>query len=127
RVTTDSEWIYALFMSQLSAPCAAAAEDEAFEALGRTLAVLRQGRAEAGGSGASSVNLFLATGNQLLALRYCCDFGRYHIDGMERVHEANLSFLSLWYTLGRNYALHGNEWKMNGGAERGAASLAHPG
>jgi predicted glutamine amidotransferase len=123
RGTTDSEWIYALFMSQLSDPCAAAAEDEAFEALGRTLAVLRQARAEAGVSVSSSVNLFIANGHQLVALRYCFDFGRYHIDGMERVHEANLSFLSLWYTLGRNYALHGNEWKMTGGAERAESIL----
>jgi glutamine amidotransferase len=128
RGTTDSEWIYALFMSQLSDPCAAAAEDEAFEALGRTLAVLRLARADAGVSVSSSVNLFIANGRQLFALRYCFDFGRYDTeamkrDGLERVHEANLSFLSLWYTLGRNYALHGNEWRMTGGAERAESIL----
>ena len=123
RGTTDSEWIYALFMSQLADPGAAAAEDEAFEALGRTLAVLRQARADAGVSVSSSVNLFIANGRQLVALRYCFDFGRYHTDAVERVHEANLSFLSLWYTLGRNYALHGNEWKMTGGAERAESIL----
>jgi glutamine amidotransferase len=128
RGTTDSEWIYALFMSQLSDPGAAAAEDEAFEALGRTLAVLRLARADAGVSVSSSVNLFIANGRQLVALRYCFDFGRYDTeamkrDGVERVHEANLSFLSLWYTLGRNYALHGNEWKMTGGAERAESIL----
>jgi glutamine amidotransferase len=130
RGTTDSEWIYALFMSQLSDPGASVAEDEAFDALGRTLAVLRQARADAGVSVSSSVNLFIANGRQLLALRYCFDFGRYDIesarrerDGVERVHEANLSFLSLWYTLGRNYAQHGNEWKMTGGAERAESIL----
>src|SRR6266850_4732522 len=130
RGTTDSEWIYALFMSQLSDPGAPATEDGAFEALGRTLAVLRLARADAGVSVASSVNLFIANGRQLVALRYCFDFGRYDIesarrerDGVERVHEANLSFLSLWYTLGRNYGLHGNEWKMTGGAERAESIL----
>jgi predicted glutamine amidotransferase len=133
RGTTDSEWIYALFMSQLSDPGAAAAEDEAFEALGRTLAVLRLARADAGVSVSSSVNLFVANGRQLVALRYCFDFGRYDIesvmreavkrDGVERMHEANLSFLSLWYTLGRNYALHDDEWKMTGGAERAESIL----
>jgi len=128
RGTTDSEWIYALFMSQLSDPGAAAAEDEAFEALGRTLAVLRLARADAGVSVSSSVNLFIANGRQLVALRYCFDFGRYDTEalkreGVERVQEANLSFLSLWYTLGRNYALHGNEWKMTGGAERAESIL----
>jgi predicted glutamine amidotransferase len=128
RGTTDSEWIYALFMSQLSDPGATAAEDEVFEALGRTLAVLRLARADAGVSVSSSVNLFIANGRQLVALRYCFDFGRYDTqavtrDGVERVHEANLSYLSLWYTLGRNYALHGNEWKMTGGAERAESIL----
>src|SRR5262249_24003138 len=116
RGTTDSEWIYALFMSQLSDPGAAAAEDEAFTALERTLAILRQARAAAGVSVSSPVNLFIANGRQLVALRYCLDFGRYRTDAVDRVHEANLSFLSLWYTLGRNYALHGGEWKMTGGA-----------
>src|SRR5258705_12052 len=101
-----------------------ATEDGAFEALGRTLAVLRLARADAGVSVASSVNLFIANGRQLVALRYCFDFGRYHTDdGVERVHEANLSFLSLWYTLGRNYGLHGDEWKMTGGAERAESIL----
>ena len=33
------------------------------------------------------------------------------------MHEANLNFLSLWYTLGRDYGLHDGEWKMTGGAE----------
>src|ERR1041384_2849661 len=123
RGTTDSEWIYALFMSQLSDPAATAAEDHAFEALGRTLAILRQARADAGVGVSSSVNLFIANGRQLVALRYCFDFGRYHTDSVERVHEANLSFLSLWHTLGRNYARHGDEWKMTGGAERAESIL----
>ena len=48
RGTTDSEWIYALFMSQLSDPRAAAAEDQAFRALSRTLEILREARADAG-------------------------------------------------------------------------------
>ena len=110
-------------MLSLSVPGAALAEDEAFEALRRTLAVLRQTRAEAGVSVSSSVNLFIANGRQLVALRYCFDFGRYHTDRVERVHEANLSYLSLWYTLGRNYALHSSEWKMTGGAERAESIL----
>src|SRR5919109_784325 len=37
RGTTDSEWIYALFVSQLEQPDAAACADEVFSALERTL------------------------------------------------------------------------------------------
>src|SRR5262249_54701019 len=123
RGTTDSEWIYALFMSQLSDPRAAASEDEAFDALARTLAILREARAAAGIGVSSSVNLFIANGRQPVALRYCFDFRRCHTDRIQRVHEANLSFLSLWYTLGRDYARHGGEWRMTGGAERAESIL----
>jgi predicted glutamine amidotransferase len=116
RGTTDSEWIYALFVSQLADPARPAPEAEVFGAIEKTLAILRAARDELGISQSSSVNLFIANGEQLAALRYCLDFGRYRTEDPAKVHEANLSFLSLWYTLGRDYGLHEGEWKMTGGA-----------
>ena len=118
RGTTDSEWIYALFVSQLTDARAQAAEDDVFAALEKTLAIIRAARKKIGMALSSSVNLFIANGSQLAAVRYCLDFGCYRTDDPSRVHEANLTFLSLWYTLGRDYGLHGEEWKMTGGAER---------
>jgi glutamine amidotransferase len=118
RGTTDSEWIYALFVSQLKDARAGAQEAEIFAALENTLAILRDARQKIGMALSSSVNLFIANGTQLAAVRYCLDFGCYRTDDPSRVHEANLAFLSLWYTLGRDYGLHGEEWKMTGGAER---------
>ena len=123
RGTTDSEWIYALFVSQLGEPTGPAAEAEVFAALEATLAILRRAREALGIAHSSSVNLFIANGRQAAALRYCFDFGRYRTDDPGRVHEANLSFLSLWYTLGRDYGLHDGEWKMTGGAERADSIL----
>jgi len=118
RGTTDSEWIYALFVSQLKQPSEPADEAAVFEAIEKTLAVLRKARERLGIALSSSVNLFVANGSQLAAVRYCFDFGCYRTDDPSRVHEANLSYLSLWYTLGRDYGLHDGEWKMTGGAER---------
>ena len=115
--TTDSEWIYALFMSQLANPGALSNEEEMFTAIEATLDILREARARLGIASSSSVNLFVANGRQLAAVRYCFDFGCYRTEDPSKVHEANLSFLSLWYTLGRDYALHEGEWKMTGGAE----------
>ena len=115
--TTDSEWIYALFVSQLKDPYAGLDESEVFSAFERTLGIIRDARARLGVDSSSSVNLFIASGRQLAALRYCFDFGRYRTEDPAKVHEANLHFLSLWYTLGRDYALHDGEWKMTGGAE----------
>jgi glutamine amidotransferase len=123
RGTTDSEWIYALFVSQLADPAGQASEAQVFAALETTLGIIRRAREALGIAQASSVNLFIANGRQLAALRYCFDFGCYRTDDPAKVHEANLTFLSLWYTLGRNYGLHEGEWKMTGGAERADSIL----
>jgi glutamine amidotransferase len=123
RGTTDSEWVYALFVSQLRDPAGAAEEGEVFAALERMLGILRAAREKLGIDVSSSLNLFIANGSQLAALRYCFDFGRYRTGDPARVHEANLAFLSLWYTLGRDYGLHEGEWKMTGGAERADSIL----
>ena len=123
RGTTDSEWIYALFVSQLRDPTRDAEEGEVFGALERTLGIIRGAREKLGIDISSSVNLFIANGTQAAALRYCFDFGRYRTEDPAKVHEANLTFLSLWYTLGRDYGLHEDEWKMTGGAERADSIL----
>ena len=115
--TTDSEWIYALLISHLADPHGKLTEKGIFDAFERCLGIIRDARAQLGITLSSSVNLFLANGRQLAALRYCFDFGCYRTGDAAKVHEANLSFLSLWYTLGRDYGLHDGEWKMTGGAE----------
>jgi glutamine amidotransferase len=123
RGTTDSEWIYALFISRLADPRQAASEEEIFVAIGETLSILREARAQLGIALSSSVNLFITNGSQLVAVRYCFDFGCYATEDPAQVHEANLNFLSLWYTLGRDYALRGGEWRMTGGAENADSIL----
>jgi glutamine amidotransferase len=123
RGTTDSEWIYAVFVSQLRDASREGTEEEIFAALEKTLAIIRRAREQLGIGISSSVNLFIANGSQAAALRYCFDFGRYRTEDPAKVHEANLSFLSLWYTLGRDYGLHEDEWKMTGGAERADSIL----
>jgi glutamine amidotransferase len=115
--TTDSEWIYALLVSRLSGPLENLQEESMFKAIQDTLQIIRDVRATLGIALSSSVNLFVANGTQLAAVRYCFDFGCYRTEDPAKVHEANMNFLSLWYTLGRDYALHDGEWKMAGGAE----------
>jgi predicted glutamine amidotransferase len=123
RGTTDSEWLYALFVSQLDEPAAPAPADAVFSALEGTFSVLHEARRALGVDTASSANLFIANGRQLAAVRYCFDFGRYGTDELSRVQEPNSGFLSLWYTLGRDYRLHDGEWQMTGGAERADSIL----
>lgn len=115
RGTTDSKWIYALLLSQLEDPGGQCAADEIVRAADRALAIIGKARARCGITISSSVNLFITTGDQLAAVRYCFDYGCYRTDDPAGVHEANLAFLSLWYTSGREYGLYDGEWKMIGG------------
>jgi predicted glutamine amidotransferase len=121
--TTDSEWIYALVLSQIPVPLDNLDEERVFGGIQRALELIRDARAKLGIDISSSVNLFIANGRQLAAVRYCFDFGRYRTEGPDKVHEANLTFLSLWYTLGRDYNLHDGEWKMIGGAENATSII----
>jgi glutamine amidotransferase len=115
--TTDSEWIYALLCSQLDDPARHCSAAELVRAVDRTLAIIREVRGRLGINTSSSVNLFITTGEQLAAVRYCFDFGCYRTEDPAKVHEANLNFLSLWYTSGREYGHHDGEWKMTGGSD----------
>lgn len=115
--TTDSEWIYALLVSNLEDPARAATAEEIVRAVEKTLAVLRDTRARLGIALTSPVNLFITTGSQLAAVRYCFDFGCYRTDDPARVIEANFTYYSLWYTSGSEYGWHDGEWKMIGGAD----------
>ena len=115
--TTDSEWIYALIASQLPDPRGNVEAPDLVRAVERTVAIIRDVRAHLGVATSSSVNLFITTGTQVAAVRYCFDFGCYRTEDPARVHEANLNFLSLWYTSGREYGYHDGEWKMIGGAD----------
>jgi glutamine amidotransferase len=121
--TTDSEWVYALILSQLPDPYGHPSADDLAKAVENTLDIIRAARKKLGISVSSSLNLFIADGTQLAAVRYCFDFGCFPTDDPARVHEANLSYLSLWYTAGRNYGLHDGEWQMTGGSDNATSIL----
>ena len=110
--TTDSEVIYALLLSRLpEGPLTRAA---LADGIAETLDIIGRERRKAGVAISSSVNLFATDGKVAAAVRYCFDFGCYKTDEPEAVHEANLEYLSLWYTVGRDFGRHGDEWKMIG-------------
>ena len=121
--TTDSEWVHALIVSQLQDPHRHPTAEELGNALERTLDIIRNARKKLGIDVSSSLNLFIADGTQLAAVRYCFDFGCFPTDDAARLHEANLTYLSLWYTAGRDYGLHDGEWKMTGGSENATSIL----
>ena len=121
--TTDSEWVYALIVSQLADPHRHPSADELGTAVERALDIIRDTRKTLGIAISSPLNLFIADGTQLAAVRYCFDYGCYPTEDPARLHDANMSYLSLWYTAGRNYGLHNGEWQMTGGSENATSIL----
>jgi glutamine amidotransferase len=110
--TTDSEWLYALLLSQLDDPFGEPEADELIEAIVRTLAIVRDARARHGIDTTSPANLFVTTGRCLVATRFSFDYGWYPDD--DPLLEIDLPYVSLWYTLGGSYVERDGEWEMVG-------------
>jgi glutamine amidotransferase len=123
RTNLDSEWIYALFLSRLAEPTAQHTATQLSDALVETLEIIGKVRREAGIEVGSSVNLFVADGNSIVAARYAFDFGCYASDDPAQINPWQLEYLSLWYSLGQRYTCHEGEWKMVGNRQSARAML----
>jgi glutamine amidotransferase len=100
---TDSEWVYALVLSQLDDPYGEPETRELANAVASALRLLREIRARHGIDTSSPVNLFLATGKSLVATRFSFDYGWY--PDQDALLETDLPYCSLWYTVGGAYVL----------------------
>lgn len=118
----DSEWIYALFLSQLADPAADHSGTELADAVVATLGILAAVRGECAIDTSSSVNLFVANRHAIVGTRYVFDFGCFPIADAAQSVWNPFEYLSLWYSVGREYRHHEGEWKMIGG-RRGASSV----
>jgi glutamine amidotransferase len=98
---TDSEWIYALVLSQLEDPYREPEAGELANAVASTLRLLRDVRARHAIDTSSPVNVFLVTGTSLVATRFSFDYGWYPDD--DALLETDLPYCSLWYTVGGSY------------------------
>jgi glutamine amidotransferase len=108
--TTDSEWIYALVLSQLDDPYGLPETRELADATARALRILRDVRAAHGIDTSSPVNLCLSTGNAVVATRFSFDYGWYPPE--DEMLETDLPFVSLWYTIGGEFAELDGDWQM---------------
>ncbi len=119
--TTDTEWVYALVLSQLEDPFGAVGPDEAEAAVLRTLEILRELRERRGIATQSPVNLVLTDGRWMLATRYAYDYGWYPDDDSFFAGEREHDFTSLWYTVGGPFGRRGDG---TFGTARGAVTSA---
>jgi glutamine amidotransferase len=111
--TTDSEWIYAMILSQLSDPHGVPETRELAEATATTLRILRSVRDTYGIATSSPVNLCISTGRAVVATRFSFDYGWYPPE--DEILEVDLPFVSLWYAIGGEYVPSEDGWRMTAG------------
>ncbi len=111
--TTDSEWIYALILSQLDDPFGLPETRELADATANALRILRTVREAHGIDTSSPVNLLLSSGNSVVATRFSFDYGWYPPE--DEMLETDLPFVSLWYAIGSSYVKDENTWQMSAG------------
>jgi glutamine amidotransferase len=123
--TTDSEWIYALVLSQLDDPFGLPETGELADAVAAALRILRALRVERGIDTSSPVNLCVSTGRNLVATRFSFDYGWY--PGEDEMLETDLPFVSLWYAIGGEYTGRDDGWRMTAGEPpRSVISASEP-
>ena len=110
--TTDSEWIYALVLSQLDDPYGLPETRELADATAGALRILRNVRAAHGIDTSSPVNLCVSTGRAVVATRFSFDYGWYPPE--DEMLETDLPFVSLWYAIGGEYAERDGELADDG-------------
>ncbi|MDI9817608.1 MULTISPECIES: class II glutamine amidotransferase [unclassified Legionella] len=109
--TTDSEWIYAVFLSQLPHPMGNYETEEIAKALTETLRILQRVRYKKNIKINSPVNLFITNGEFIAATRFVLDYGWSSLDEGPSAHSG---YHSLWYTYGESYGYYDDEYKMKG-------------
>jgi glutamine amidotransferase len=123
RGNTDTEWLYALLLSQLEDPRAGLNPDEIVPAVEKMLAIVRGVRRRHDIHTSSPTNLFISDGSSLAAVRFAFDYGCYDMQRPAELRTAHHLFLGLWYTTGMAYGLHDDEWKMIGGPADAGGSI----
>jgi glutamine amidotransferase len=97
--TTDTEWVYALMLSQLEDPFRPIGPEQAARAAMRALDTIRDVRDRRRINTQSPVNLVLTDGSWMIATRYAYDYGWYPDDASFFAAEREHDFTSLWYTV----------------------------
>lgn len=109
--TTDSEWIYSIFLSQLPDAKENYPNEDIIKAVIETLKILQRTRQKRNITINSPVNLFITDGKFIAATRFVLDYGWPDPEGLTSTHSG---YHSLWYTYGDNYGFYDNAYKMKG-------------
>lgn len=122
RGTTDSEWFYALLLSQLENPYADLGAQDICAGLVKALRVVAEVRKKLGIRTFSPMNVFLSDGNDLVAACYTFGLGNYEGLG-DNYHPPDESALRIWYTMGKSYGFYDGEWRMDHACEEATSCI----
>ena len=123
RGSTDTEWVYALLLSQLPDPYGDFAAQDIARGVEATMRVLAKVRRDLGIATFSPMNLFLSDGNDVVVACYTFDVHRY--DGLgDDFHPPDEHLLRVWYTTGHSYGFYDGEWRMQGPADSRSCIIA---
>lgn len=109
RGTTDSEYMYAFFLSQLPSDHSDIKIEDIFSALVETFRVLKRIRKKNHISISSPLNFFISNGEFIVASRFVFDYGHYPSVSYSSHH---MGYHSLWYTFGEKYGLYEGNYQM---------------
>ncbi|QMT59776.1 class II glutamine amidotransferase [Legionella sp. PC997] len=118
--TTDSEWIYSIFLSQLPESSNYETED-IITAVIETLKIVQHVRQRRKIKANSPVNLFITNGEFIAATRFVFDYGWPLPSELPSTHSY---YHSLWYTYGESYGFFDEGYKMNGGESKKSIIIA---
>jgi glutamine amidotransferase len=125
--TTDTEWLYALVLSQLEDPSGPVDAATAAVAIERALEIVREARAHHGIAIQSPVNLVVSDGHWLIATRFVFDYGWYPDDDSFFANEREHDFTSLWFSAGPGFETAGGGWReLDGSATRSILVASEP-
>ncbi|HLQ91322.1 MAG TPA: class II glutamine amidotransferase [Xanthobacteraceae bacterium] len=120
---TDTEWLYALLLSQFKNSTTTVEPDDIILAVKATFSILRDIRRRHDIKIASPVNLFITDGSNLVAARFTLDYGCYDMQDLDEIKRSEHLYLGIWYTTGKSYGFHDNEWKMTGGTKATGSTI----
>lgn len=125
--TTDTEWLYALVLSQLDDPFAPAPAVTIADAVERALTIIRAVRDEREINTQSPVNVVASDGDSLVATRFAFDYGWYPDDDSFFAGEREHDFTTLWFTLASAFAEDDSgEWGPIAGTPETAIVASEP-
>lgn len=118
--TTDTEWIYAIFLSLLDPKVKNYTDHDIHQGILKTLDVLRTVRKKYKIFYSSTLNFFISTGDIIFAIRFTMDFGHYPSMDPNPLE----GYTSLWYTYGQEYGFFDGEYKMKSGKKNTSMLIA---